>query len=146
MHSTWHSKPERLLRELVQKFDFDFIANQRLHDKLITSKSHRKQVDLMNHNLGIVIEFDGVYHFKAIKGEQTLEETKKRDAELDAAIIRQELTLIRISYDQFSYKDGGKFSDDCLKQLFELLRNPNPGVHYIGNAYNKHQGIDVVSI
>lgn len=58
------------------------------------------------------------------------------DRELNEAALKQNMSLIRISYDQFSYKDCGKFSEDCLKHLFELLCKPTPGVHYIGASYS----------
>lgn len=135
MHSTWHSKPELVLANVVMSIDAGFKQNQRLHDVCITSKSRRKQVDLANWDTNVIIEFDGKYHFQPIKGDETLNNTRVRDHELDEAVVKQEMTLIRISYDQFSYKDGGKFSDECLKQLFEHLRDPKPGVHRIGEAY-----------
>lgn len=141
MHSTWLSKPERILREIVQTLDSGFLGNQRLYDVNISGKSRRKQVDLFNRKTGIIIEFDGMYHFRPIKGQESLLNARKRDAELDLAAANQGLTLIRISYDQFTYKDGGRFSDACLQRLFELLKNPPPGVHYIGEAYNAQHEI-----
>jgi len=54
---------------------------------------------------------------------------------LDAHVEAHGWTLVRISYDQFSYKDGGRFSEACLRKLFELLLAPVPGVHRIGEAY-----------
>ena len=135
MHSTWHSKPERILRELVQAFDPAFKGNQRLYSTRFTSNSRRKQVDLMNEKTNVIVEFDGVYHFKPIKGEEALQDARKRDNELEMAVVDNEMTLIRISYDQFTYKDGGHFSEHCLKWLFELLKDPKPGVHRIGNSY-----------
>jgi hypothetical protein len=135
MQSTWSSKPEKMLFNIVSDFNESFNRNQRLYDSLFSSKSHRKQIDIMSHELNILIEFDGRVHFEPIYNDQVLRDAQTRDRELDNVILKHGWTLIRISYDQFSYKGGGKFSDDCLKQLFDHLQDPKPGVHHIGEAY-----------
>jgi hypothetical protein len=136
MHSSWNSIPEKKLFNIVKSFNDSFKNNQRLYDTCITSKSKRKQVDMISETLRCIIEFDGKLHFQPLRGEDMFQDTQRRDRELNEAALKQNMTLVRISYDQFSYKDGGKFSEDCLKRLFELLCKPIPGVHYIGASYD----------
>lgn len=135
MHKTWHTKPEKILGEILKNFDDSFLMNQTLYDQCFTSKSHRKQIDAMSKKFKIIVEFDGIYHFKQIKKNCLLIDVQKRDAELDHVVSDRALTLIRISHDQFSYKGGGKFNDDCMKTLYDILCNPCPGIFKIGNAY-----------
>ena len=144
MNSAWQSKPERVLFELVKCVDDSFKRNQRLFDVSFTQKSKRKQIDMMNEN-STLVEFDGIYHFKPIKGEEKFLAAKESDAQLDVVVLHRNLTLIRVSYDQFSYKQGGSFSESCLQQLFAILKDPQPGVFYIGACYKDLEGTNDVA-
>jgi hypothetical protein len=137
MHSTWHSKPELILFSLLSDIDgYVFKHNQVVKSEIFTNKSHRKQIDIADKAMRVYVEFDGIIHFEPrIKGEKALSDTKRMDCLLDEHVTLHNWTLIRISYDQFSYKDGGKFNEDCLRQLFELLKDPKSGVYRIGKAY-----------
>ena len=138
MHATWHSKPELALFELLKNYSgYNFKLNQVVKSDNFETKSKRKQIDIADKDARFYVEFDGIIHFESrVKGIEILNQTKKRDKTLDAHINDNQWTLVRISYDQFSYKDGGKFSEDCLKRLFDLLCKPTPGVHYIGASYS----------
>lgn len=72
-----------------------------------------------------------------INGPDVLIKTQQRDHELDCVALKQRFTLIRVSHDQFSYKSGGYFSEECLSELLEILRDPHPGVYRIGVAYRE---------
>ena len=137
MHSTWHSKPELTLFEILRNIkDYEFKHNQVIKSDTFNNVSKRKQVDIADASLRVYVEFDGIIHFEPrIKGALKLSEIQNSDKLLDEHIVRHGWTLIRISYDQFSYKEGGRFKESCLKLLFEHLRNPQPGVHCIGDAY-----------
>lgn len=137
MHSTWHSKPELALFELLRHVDgYQFKHNQIVKSETFTCVSKRKQVDVADAGLRVYVEFDGIVHFDArIKGSEKLTEIQQNDRLLDEHIERHAWTLIRISYDQFTYKDGGRFSERCLRRLFELLKDPKPGVFRLGDAY-----------
>jgi hypothetical protein len=138
-HAIWHSIPELALFDLLKNVEgYDFVHNQVVKSVAFPNKSKRKQVDIADRSRHIYVEFDGIIHFNArIKGEDNFERVKCMDAMLDDYITKHDWTLIRISYDQFSYKDGGRFEPDCLKKLFEILKDPRPGVHRIGKAYEK---------
>lgn len=132
--TSWRSKPELALFELVKTIDnYTFMNNQFVKDETFTSKTKRKQVDIADVNMGVYLEFDGPWHFENING--SLQEIATRDKLFNEYIERNQLTLIRVSYDQYSYHSGGAFKEECLKQLFEALRNPKPGVLKIGKAY-----------
>lgn len=131
MLNCWHSKPQLALFELAKMIDgYSFKSNQFVKSETFTKKSKRKQIDIADSKMRVYIEFDGPYHFKNING--TLEEIQSSDKLLDEHITRHGWTLIRVSYDQWN---GKKFDDACLKQFFEVLKNPKPGVVKIGKAY-----------
>jgi len=138
MHEVWHSKPELILFSFLKNLEgYDFRHNQVIKSDLFLNQSRRKQIDIADKGSRIYIEFDGVYHFLPIKGQETLEKCQQADTLLEQHIMKHNWKLIRISYDQFSYKDGGKFFDECIQKLFEALKNPSSGVYKIGNAYKK---------
>lgn len=131
------SKPEKVLRAFLPPgFSYGYIIkSERLKH---INKSCRKQVDFADPNRNIYIEVDGHHHFMVKFNEtpETLELIKEKDRILDSLIVERGGTLIRISYDQFSYKNGGYFSEPCLRRLYDILQDPQPGVHRIGEAYN----------
>lgn len=136
-HSKWHSKPELMLFELLLTASpYEFKHNQIVKSSVFTNKSHRKQVDIADKTARIYVEFDGIIHFEPrIKGEKVFNDVRNMDRLLDEHIVQHGWTLIRISYDQFSYKEGGKFSDRVIYNLFKILKNPSPGVFKLGNSY-----------
>lgn len=131
------SKPERVLREFLPPgFSYGYIVkSERLRH---INKSCRKQVDFADPDRNIYIEMDGHHHFMVKFNEtlDSLELIKEKDRILDRLIVERGGTLIRISYDQFSYKGGGHFTEPCLRRLYDILQDPQPGVHCIGDAYN----------
>lgn len=132
---SWRSKPELALFELVKMIDgYTFMNNQFIKDETFMSKTKRKQVDIADVNMGVYLEFDGPWHFQNING--SLQENIARDKLFDEYIERNQLKLIRISHDQYSYGKGGSFKEECLKQLFDALKDPKPGVVKIGKAYD----------
>lgn len=143
MHNVRISKPELKLRQIIREYDDSFVGNQRLHDVCITSKSRRKSVDIMSKKLGIILEFDGRVHFEPIYSPEQLKEIQLRDKELDQAILNQDLTLIRVSYDQFNYKTDpetgqkGFFTKECIQKILNVLSDPKPGIYRIGSAYDR---------
>jgi very-short-patch-repair endonuclease len=135
--SRWISKPEKILTKILTELEgFSFKQNQVVKSEKFLNKSNRKQIDIADKGARIYIEFDGIYHFKPINGQEKLDKAKLSDKQLDAHIEHHGWTLIRISFDQFSYKSGGKFSIECIERLFEILKDPAPGVYRIGEAYS----------
>lgn len=133
-----HTKPEKILYDLLPKnFTYGQIIKSDKFKKI--NKSGRKQLDFGNEEKTIYIEFDGHHHFmvKFNETEETLKLIQEKDRIVNEIINERKLTLIRISYDQFSYKKKGYFKSECLERLNEILDNPIHGVHYIGTAYNK---------
>lgn len=139
MHATMSSKPEKQLFEIVKLIEPTFKRSQRLHDPIFSSVSQRKQIDIMSHELGVLIEFDGRIHFDPIHGDDTLADVKQRDIELDRVVEKQELTLVRISFDQYRYGANRGFKKEAIEQLTEIIKNPTPGVFKIGDSYKSHR-------
>lgn len=137
MHSTWHSKPELALASILCSMEgYSFKHNQCVKSELIHNRSKRKQIDVADKSARIYVEFDGIIHFEPkIKGTHTFEKIRASDASLNKCIIHHKWMLIRVSYDQFSYKNGGFFKKECLEKLFDRIKNPQPGVYKIGDAY-----------
>lgn len=137
---TKQTRPEKVLRVILGKINgYEFRYAQTLKSIRFATfnVSQRKQLDFGDKKLGVYIEFDGIHHFKQshrMSAEQ-FADVQSKDEILDDLIVERGLTLIRISYDQFLCKQGGIFLQDCLSRLHELLRNPTPGVHRIGDVY-----------
>lgn len=141
MHSAWKSKPETCLGSLLDTlYPGQFAKNQRFKSRthIKTTKSSTRQIDLWDKKNKIVVEFDGVYHFKQIRKDQLLENVKKKDKELNTVLPSLGFTLIRISYDQFDYKQGGNFNANCIARMIELIERKEPGIYLIGEAYENN--------
>lgn len=133
----YHSKPELELFEIVkQNKNFNFKLNQTVKSEDFISKSKRKQVDIGDKNKRVYIEYDGALHF--IKSKITNHELiSKKDYLLDKHIEKHNWTLIRVSYDQYSYrKSDYGFKKECLDKINEILEKKIPGVYKIGDAYD----------
>lgn len=138
MHACWHSKPERLLFELLHGLDgFTFKHNQVVKSDDFENVSKRKQCDIADKAKRLYIEFDGILHFEPRRGQKCFVRGQRSDALFDAHIVKHGWTLIRIGYDQFKYSkhDGGYFMKPCLEALFKLITDPIPGVHFLGSVY-----------
>ena len=129
------SKPERILFNfLLEVPGFSFRKNQFVKSNFFSSKSKRKQIDIADKSKRIYIEFDGIFHFKKIFTQERFDSAKRSDLELDNHIQNHNWTLIRVSYENFSYKVND-FSNECKRQILEILTTLPPGVHRIGSFY-----------
>lgn len=145
MITAFQSKPEKHLYKYASSLEgFDFKKNQFVHSELISNKSSKKQLDMGDKKKRIYIEFDGVLHFLPKHGIDRLKEAKQKDYEIDSHILKHNWTLIRVSYDQFIDKtkivnkikqDASYFKPECLDKIQEILKNNNPGIYKIGEAY-----------
>jgi hypothetical protein len=137
MNPCWHSKPEMMLFGILEDVEgYSFKQNQVVKSDKFPTKSKRKQIDIGDKSKRIYVEFDGELHFKQT-GLNQLDEVQKKDSLLDEHIIKHGWTLIRVGYDQFSYrKSDYGFKKECLERVFEILENPTPGVHRIGCVYD----------
>jgi hypothetical protein len=135
---TWFSKPEKILFEILKEYKgLEFNFNQVIINEALETKTNRKQIDICDKTKSFYIEFDGPTHFKPIYGIETFENTKKRDLLTEDFILKNNKTLIRISFDQFKdqRKNGGFFKEDCLKKLYYILDSKLKGIYKIGDKY-----------
>ena len=138
MHKSWHSKPEMKLFEIInKKFPDLFKRNQQLkRKKFITTKSNKRQIDIMSLENKIVIEFDGIHHFKSVfKENKNFKNTIKRDQELNCVLVEEGWTVIRVSYDEYDYKENGKFNQETLDKIFDIVTNDKRGLWLFGKSY-----------
>ena len=138
MHSSWQSKPEMKLFEIINKrFPDLFKRNQQLkRKKFITTKSNKRQIDIMSLENKIVIEFDGIHHFKSVfKENKNFKNTIKRDQELNSVLVEEGWTVIRVSCDEYDYKENGKFKKETLDKIFDIVTNKKRGLWLFGNSY-----------
>lgn len=138
MNPCWHSKPEMMLFDILKDIKkYKFKQNQVIKSDKFPTKSKRKQIDIGDKSKRTYVEFDGELHFNQTNLNQ-LDSVKEKDRLLDEHIIKHGWTLIRVGYDQFSYrKSDYGFNKECLEQVFKILDNPTPGVHRIGAVYNQ---------
>lgn len=148
MITAFQSKPEKYLFEFVKDiYGFNFKKNQFVNSIFITNKSHNKQVDIADKEKRIYIEYDGVLHFLPKYGNDTLQNIRDRDFQLDQHISNHNWTLIRVSFDQFLYRskmvdkikqDNSYFKQECLDEIIQILNSGITGIYKIGDAYGKY--------
>lgn len=141
------SKPEKILLSFLQSVEgYSFKGNQVVKSETFSTKSKRKQIDMADKLKRVYVEFDGIIHFDPrVKGLENLIASQERDRMLDDHIVKHGWTLIRVSYDQFSYKRGGTFDENCLESIRKVLKDPLPGVFRIGSAYSAVQKTSAAS-
>jgi len=143
MHSSWQSKPEKLLFQIVNnKLPHRFERNQQIRriKKFKTVRSGTRQIDILDKIGKVVIEFDGIHHFKNMfKTNNSFEKTRERDAELNAVLVDEGYTVIRIAHDRFSYKSGGNFDESSIEELFNIIAAKKTGLFLIGEGYQAWQ-------
>ena len=132
MLSTHISRPEKELYKILVNYNFRRQVMIQHPDCPNASKKMRVDIGCLERK--ILIEFDGPFHFKQIRGVEHLEHRRKRDKTAEIYAIENNFTLIRISCDQYV---KGCFLDACILKLFELLENQSPGVYYLGKEYLK---------
>lgn len=138
MHNSWQSKPEMQLFKIISKLFPDlFKRNQQLkRKKFITTKSNKRQIDIMSLENKIVIEFDGIHHFKSVfKENKNFNNTVKRDQELNKVLVEEGWTVIRISYDEYDYKDNGTFNQKTLDEIANIIDKRDRGLWLFGKSY-----------
>lgn len=137
MINSWKSKPETQLFEILNKKYSFFKRNQQLRrvNKFKTTKSGKRQIDIMSLENKIIVEFDGVHHFNNIHGVEVLKKNIKKDNELNFVMVAEGWTVIRVAHDQYSYNSGGVFSEDSIKRIFNLIDNKERGLFLIGASY-----------
>jgi hypothetical protein len=136
--SSFNSKPERLLRDMLNEMfpEYEFVKGSLKSDEnFLMTKTHRRQIDALSRKKKIVVEFDGIRHF--VGEPERLAYIQQKDIELNNTLPKMGYLLIRVSYDQFSYKAGGTFSDECKEKIFAALINPAPGLLLIGKLYKE---------
>jgi len=139
MHRTWQSVPEcRLFELLIDRFpEHGFKQNQQIRrtGKFRTVKSGTRQIDIYSRDHKVVVEFDGIYHFEPVRGADHLSHIQAKDQELGEVLSAEGFLVIRVSYDQFDYKQGGYFHANCVQHMVKLVSKGEPGLHLIGESY-----------
>lgn len=124
-----------LLYELVKNHEnYVFKRHRKVRSESFAPYKQR-DIDIGDADKKIYIEYDGPLHFKETALKQ-LKTTQFKDELFNNHVIKQNWILIRISYDQFSYRkyDYG-FKKECIDRIFYILNNPIPGIYFIGSAY-----------
>lgn len=139
MHKSWQSKPEGDLFDIINKnFPNTFKRNQTLKrtGKFLSTKTNIRQIDIMSLENKIVIEFDGIHHFKDVfKKKGNLNEVIKKDKELNKVLVKEGWTVIRISHDEYEYKKNGTFNKETLDKIESIILNKLRGLWLFGKSY-----------
>lgn len=80
-------------------------------DKILTR-------DIYSNDLKIIVEYDGVWHFKDIHGQ--LEEKKIKDRLLEEWVIDNDWRIVRISDDLYR-KEKGKYLEILINSIYNRL-------------------------
>ena len=136
------SKPEKWMLTWAQQefLEFDFKGNQRLKsvDYFHLTTSQKRQLDILSKKCKVIIEIDGILHFKNIPSWNQLEEVKAKDHELNIGAVQLGYTLIRISYDQWN-QHTGEVCKECLDKVRSVIVERRSGVHLFGENYAENQ-------
>ena len=102
----------------------------------MSTKTNIRQIDIMSLENKIVIEFDGIHHFKDVfKKKGNLNEVSKKDQELNSVLVEEGWTVIRVSHDEYDYKENGKFKQETLDKIFEIVSERRRGLWQFGSSY-----------
>jgi hypothetical protein len=110
-------------REIVKYFKEKFPGDIWKSGGLLKSGDFRISRDLYSDILKVCIEYDGIWHFKDIKGQ--LEKKKKIDSELEKWCNENGYRLIRIQEEFFV----------SMEHLSNLVYNSKEKIIKIGNLY-----------
>lgn len=118
------SKNERLIRDyFIKKYPKDnwtFGGALKIENEIVTR-------DLYSNTLKICFEYDGVWHFRNIRGQ--LERKRKKDILLEKWCIQNNFSLIRLDEDQFKI--------DIIEMLETLFYSIDKSIILkIGNRYD----------
>lgn len=134
MHAVKQSYPEKVLFDMLSKHHVGFRKNQRIFDVSFNTISKRRQIDIMDPLLKVVVEFDGPVHFLPIFGAEKLENIRRSDLILNEALTKKGYTVIRVSHSEFQ---KGKFKESCIAQILSALTEKSTGLILIGEDYGK---------
>lgn len=110
-------------REIVKYFKEKYTNDFWKSGGLLKSGDFRISRDLYSDILKICIEYDGIWHFKDIKGQ--LEKKKEIDSELEKWCKKNDYRLIRIQEGFFV----------SMEHLSNLVYNSKEKIIKIGNSY-----------
>jgi hypothetical protein len=136
-NSHWKSKPESELYIYCKSLNFNFKNSQTIKRECWNNKSKRHQIDILSADSKIIIEYDGIGHFKNIYGAGSLEKAKITDSEVNS-LINEEYLIIRIGYDQFKYRCEKGFTSESLGAINHILNAYKNGLFLIGDVYGKN--------
>jgi hypothetical protein len=140
--STWKSKGEKELYYFIKTTfpHLNFVNGSSVGSPEFTNKTKRRQVDIYDKINKIILEFDGMLHFKNIPKWNQLQEIQNRDLEFNNVLSKTHL-LIRVSSDQWTAKRN--FTDECKRLLIQTINNflnaHEPKLLLIGNLYVKNK-------
>lgn len=112
------SKGELALGEFLVPLGFKR-AHVIIDKDAFDTKTGRRVVDFINFDSKTIVEFDGAQHFKPYFPDQNIESTKKSDEQLNEWAFDHGYRMIRVSYDQYSYKKQAFKCDDELTTALE---------------------------
>ncbi len=138
MINRFQSVPERFLFGLITElFPGRFKRGQQVRrvGKFTTVKSGTRQVDILDLDNKVVVEFDGPRHFRSFGKNDCLDVRMQADRELNAVLVEDGFLVIRISCDQFTYRCGGSFQRECVRTMQEAISAGKRGLIQIGVAY-----------
>jgi very-short-patch-repair endonuclease len=125
VNTRFTSKIEREIREHFRKTfpkdEWTFGGAVKIDDILISR-------DLYSKKLKVCFEYDGIWHFKDIKGQ--LADKQQKDAALEKWCEENGYRLIRMS-ESFYYEN-----ENSIKLLEELVYSNNEDLIKLGNEYN----------
>ena len=137
MTSSFQSIPEKELFRIIHEDHQQFKRGQKLKrtGMFLSTKSNIRQIDIMSLDDNIIVEYDGVHHFKNIFKDETLSAVRKKDNELNSVMVSEGWTVIRVGSDQYSYKRNGGFSEELILAVKKIIVEKKRGLFLMGDIY-----------
>jgi len=137
---SFKSKGEEILfNHLKNKYSkLKFKRNQFEHNINFTTKTKWRQIDIKCNDLKLIIEYDGILHFRFFNKE-ILEKIQNKDKEFNS-YLKEKFLIIRLSYDVLNYKKTKlkkKYMDELEQHINAQINEIKTGLIFIGEKYAK---------
>jgi very-short-patch-repair endonuclease len=130
------SRPEKAMKNFLSGRGF---RRNVLISGDFSTLTKRRQIDFLNEDRKIAIEFDGMHHFKPAWKRMPMDIIHRNDVELDCWLVSNDHALIRVGASQY-HKNIEDLHEPC-KQILDLLLSNHSikkGLYLIGNDYQNH--------
>ena len=130
-------KTESIVFDFLTQKNYTFFAEQKFHWCKNEKTDKYFRFDFYFSTLKIILEIDGIQHFRQVSYWKTPEDTQERDIYKEKLCLENGLTVIRINQEDIFY-DRTDWKNDLIKNLIEYT---SPTIIYLcskNNYFNRN--------